>query len=140
MEIKSLTGTNGQVYHDAVMIRQSVFVGEQGISTDEEFDGLDDQVTHYVGYVEGQPVVTARVQSANQTVHIQRVATLKHFRHHGYAAALLNQVITDQKPGMCLELNAQATAIGLYEQLGFKQVGEPFEEVGIQHVAMTRKK
>lgn len=139
MKIESATNTKSQIYQDAASIRQAVFVKEQGISAQLEFDGLDDQVTHYVGYVDHQPVVTARIRHISQTVHIQRVATLKAFRHHGYAIALLQGIIVEMPSKTSLELNAQATAIGLYERLGFKQVGEPFEEVGIKHVKMVKQ-
>lgn len=139
MKIESAEKTHSQVYTDAASIRQAVFVKEQGISAQLEFDGLDDQATHYVGYVDGQPVVTARIRYEDQVVHIQRVAVLKSFRHHGYAVALLQQVIAEMAPGTQLELNAQVTAIGLYDQLGFKQTGEPFEEVGIKHVKMVKQ-
>lgn len=140
MKIKSADNTTSQVYADAAGIRKAVFVNEQGISAQLEFDGLDDQVTHYVGYVDDQPVVTARIRLDGQTAHIQRVATLKAFRHHGYALALLKQVIAQIDASVSLELNAQATAIGLYEQLGFKQTGTPFEEVGIKHIKMVLKR
>lgn len=139
MKIESAASTESQVYSNAVSIRQAVFVKEQGISAQLEFDGLDDQVTHYVGYVNNQPVVTARIRFEDQVAHIQRVATLKAFRHHGYAMMLLQRVIDEMAPGTNLELNAQATAVGLYQQLGFKQVGKPFEEVGIKHVKMVKQ-
>ncbi|GAX03416.1 GNAT family acetyltransferase [Secundilactobacillus pentosiphilus] len=139
MKIESAAGTNNQVYTDAVSIRQAVFVKEQGISAKLEFDGLDDQVIHYVGYVNDQPVVTARIRLEDHTARIQRVATLKPFRHHGYANMLLQQVIAEMADGTFLELNAQVTAIGLYTQLGFQQTGEPFEEVGIKHVKMVKQ-
>lgn len=139
MQIESTENVHSQVYTDAASIRQVVFVREQGISAQLEFDGLDDQATHYVGYADGQPVVTARIRYEDQIVHIQRVATLKPFRHHGYAMSLLQRVIAEMAPGTNLELNAQATAIGLYEQLGFEQTGEPFEEVGIKHVKMVKR-
>ena len=138
MKIKSALGTQNQVYTAAISIRQAVFVTEQGISAQLEFDGQDDQVTHYVGYIDDQPVVTARIRHEGQVVHIQRVATLPAFRHHGYAMALLQQVLADVAAGSSIELNTQATAIGLYERLGFKQTGAPFEEVGIQHVKMIK--
>ncbi|WP_369403853.1 hypothetical protein [Secundilactobacillus silagei] len=48
MKIKSALGTHNQVYTAAIGIRQAVFVTEQGISAQLEFDGQDDQVTHYV--------------------------------------------------------------------------------------------
>lgn len=139
MKIESAAGTENQVYTDAVGIRQAVFVKEQGISAQLEFDGLDDQVTHYVGYVDHRPVVTARIRLENHAARIQRVATVKPFRHHGYANMLLQQVIAEMAAGTRLELNAQITAIGLYTQLGFQQKGEPFEEVGIKHVKMVKQ-
>lgn len=139
LTIKKATGTNNSVYPDAAKIRQAVFVKEQGIDADLEFDTLDDQTTHYVGYLDDQPVVTARLNATDEW-HIQRVATLASERHNGYAAQLLKQLIADAEPGSLLSLNAQETAIGLYKQLGFEVIGAPFQEVGITHVAMQRQK
>ncbi|WP_175279874.1 hypothetical protein [Secundilactobacillus collinoides] len=61
MDIKQARGNQGKVYRDAAAIRQAVFVTEQGIDPKLEFDGEDAQMTHYVGYVAGKPVVTARL-------------------------------------------------------------------------------
>lgn len=139
MKIESATNTASSVYADAASIRQAVFVKEQGISAQLEFDGLDDQVTHYVGYVDDQPVVTARIRHQDQVAHIQRVATLKPFRHQEYARTLLQHIIDEMASETSLELNAQTTAVGLYERLGFKPVGKPFDEVGIEHVKMVKQ-
>ncbi|KRK96993.1 hypothetical protein FD04_GL001849 [Secundilactobacillus odoratitofui DSM 19909 = JCM 15043] len=140
MEVKSGTGMSNAVYQDASQIRQQVFVTEQGIDAQLEFDGLDDQTTHYVGYVSQTPVTTARLKVEQGVVHIQRVATVEQYRHHGYAAQLLQQIIKTCDSGTLITLNAQATAVGLYEQLGFERTGQPFEEVGIKHYAMTLKR
>lgn len=88
LTIKKATGTANSVYPDAAKIRQAVFVKEQGIDANLEFDTLDEQTTHYVGYINDQPVVTARL-NATDAWHIQRVATLAAERHNGFAAQLL---------------------------------------------------
>ncbi|GAF38002.1 GNAT family N-acetyltransferase [Lentilactobacillus farraginis] len=126
------------VYQDARLIRKAVFIKEQGIDEQAEFDGTDDQATHYVAYENHQPVATARVTVTNKGVHVQRVATLKNFRHKGYAKALLENILRDPKYAdePAFYLGAQETAKGFYEKLGFKQYGKPFMEVGIRHVKM----
>lgn len=137
VDIKQARGNQGEVYRDAAAIRQAVFVTEQGIDPKLEFDGEDAQMTHYVGYVAGKPVVTARLNDQVAPAHIQRVATLKADRHHGYAFALL-QALLNQLPGQTVELNAQETAVDFYKRLGFKQVGDAFLEVGIVHYRMVK--
>lgn len=137
MIIKRLVGDQGQVYQDAKMIRQAVFVTEQGIDPKLEFDPLDATLEHVVGYVDGQPVTTARLNQNENELKVQRVATLPAFRGQHLASELLKTILADLKPGTVVKLDAQQTAIGLYQRLGFKVVGEPFEEVGITHVAMA---
>lgn len=138
MDIKQERGNQGQVYQDAAAIRQAVFVTEQGIDPLLEFDGEDAQLTHYVGYVAGKPVVTARLNETVHPAHIQRVATLEADRHKGYAFALLQAVLA-QLGDQPVALNAQETAVDFYKRLGFKQVGEAFLEVGIVHYQMIKE-
>ncbi|GAA3194788.1 GNAT family N-acetyltransferase [Lentilactobacillus kefiri] len=139
MEIKQ-TDQLDNIYQDAREIRRHVFVGEQGINEADEFDGTDSDAIHFVAYQGGQPVATARTTVTADGVHIQRVATEKEYRHKGYAKQLLTTIL--QSPMFQdtprFYLGAQATAIGFYETLGFKQYGQPFMEVGIKHVNMEK--
>lgn len=130
-----------QIYQDARTIRHHVFVEEQGIAETDEFDGTDSDTIHFVGYVNGEPVVTARTTVTKKGVHIQRVATEKAARHHGYAKQLLEYLLDQPmfEDAPMFYLGAQKTAIGFYQTLGFEEYGEPFEEVGIPHVNMRRR-
>ncbi|MDM7457682.1 MAG: GNAT family N-acetyltransferase, partial [Tepidimonas sp.] len=38
-----------------------------------------------------------------------------------------------------LRLSAQHTAVGFYERLGWRRVGEPYNEVGILHQSMEMR-
>ncbi|MCW3778208.1 GNAT family N-acetyltransferase [Levilactobacillus namurensis] len=129
-------------YQDAVTIRKAVFINEEGIDPKDELDGTDEDKMHYVGYVDDQPVTTARIDMlAGNRVKIQRVATVASARHHGYAGQLIKQIIGDaQRSDVAhIELDAQLPAIAFYQELGFEPVGEPFEEAGIQHRTMRYK-
>lgn len=138
MKIERTDALN-DIYQDARSIRQAVFVGEQGINPQLEFDGTDGQATHYVVYVQNQPVAIARATVTDHGVHIQRVATLAAFRHRGYAKNVLQAILDDERyAGQTrFYLGAQQTAVGLYQTLGFRQFGQPFMEVGIRHVNMV---
>lgn len=140
MEIKQ-TDQLDNIYQDARAIRHHVFVEEQGIDATDEFDGTDSNAIHFVAYQDGQPVATARTTVTADGVHIQRVATEKQYRHKGYAEQLLTTIL--QAPmfqdAPRFYLGAQATAIGFYETIGFKQYGQPFMEVGIKHVNMEKQ-
>ncbi|MBT9672008.1 GNAT family N-acetyltransferase [Secundilactobacillus kimchicus] len=137
MIVKHELGNTGTIYQAAKMIRLAVFVDEQGIDPKLEFDPLDATLVHYVGYVADEPVTTARLAPSSSTVKVQRVATLPEYRGQHLASELLRTILAAQPAGTEVTLNAQQTAIGLYERLGFKPVGAPFEEVGILHQAMV---
>ena len=139
MEIRMAWGKLNPVYQDAVQIRKDVFIAEQEIDPQVELDGTDEDKMHYVGYVDDQPVTTARIDMlAGNRVKIQRVATEKAARHHGYAGELIKQIMADAKKSDVsrVELDAQLTAMDFYNELGFKPVGEVFEEAGISHRTM----
>lgn len=136
MEIRMAWGKLNPVYQDALQIRKDVFIAEQEIDPQVELDGTDEDKMHYVGYVDDQPVTTARIDMlAGNRVKIQRVATEKTARHHGYAGELIKQIIVDAKKSDVtrVELDAQLTAMAFYQELGFEPIGESFEEAGIQH-------
>ncbi|WP_125573905.1 GNAT family N-acetyltransferase [Levilactobacillus huananensis] len=139
MECKHAWGVTTPCYDDALGIREAVFIDEQGIDPELELDGADEDKMHYVGYVEGQPVTTARIDMlAGNRVKIQRVATVKTARHHGYAGTLIKQIIADAQRSEVrgVELDAQETAIAFYKELGFEPVGTTFQEAGITHQTM----
>lgn len=140
MEIKTSNQTTSQVYADAIMIRRAVFIVEQQIDPALELDTVTDATWHYVLYEDGQAVATARMTpEPKQSLHIQRVATLKPARGHGYAQALIRRMLQDgHKHGyQQAVLGAQVTAQGFYTQLGFQPIGERFMEAGLAHQEMS---
>jgi predicted GNAT family N-acyltransferase len=133
----------GELSREALKIRQTVFVAEQGVPLDLELDNYDAATTHYVGFTESQPVTTARVLVTDNgnNWHIQRVATLSDARGHGYAGKIMETIIEDAREAgvRTLDLGAQLTALNFYEKLGFVTEGQVFLDAGIEHQNMRLK-
>lgn len=140
MEIKSEIGLKTQTYQDALMIRREVFVNEQKVELALEIDANDPIAVNYVGYLNQTPVTTARtIPVDNNGWHIQRVATLREFRHHQYGSTLLKQItkIAQQQHLDYLILDAQVAAIPFYQQLGYQLTKRAmFLDAGIAHREM----
>ena len=119
-------------------VRGAVFTDEQGIDAALDFDGSDAGCLEAVARVEGRAVGTGRITADG---HVGRMAVLSPWRGHGVGAALLEALVEAARAAGIVEvdLNAQCTAAGFYERLGFRTAGEPFDEVGIPHVRMVRR-
>ncbi|HET7301550.1 MAG TPA: GNAT family N-acetyltransferase [Oleiagrimonas sp.] len=118
-------------------IREIVFVREQRVPVELEWDGLDDQCDHVLARDrDGQPIGTGRLTPERS---IGRMAVLSPWRGHGVGAAMLDALIERARARGWTEvtLHAQVDAIGFYERFGFRAHGEEFVEAGIRHRHMT---
>jgi len=123
-------------FKDLRSIREPVFVEEQKVPLEEEWDALDPQCRHVIARDgEHRPIGTGRLTPEHK---IGRMAVLKQWRGKGVGEALLRALIDQARSDGLREvtLNSQVDAIGFYEKFGFLPYGERFEEAGIQHQAM----
>jgi predicted GNAT family N-acyltransferase len=124
----------------AQVVRTAVFVHEQGIAPEDEWDADDATALHAVLFdVNGQPLGNARLlQPSVKVAKVGRMAVLEKARGQGYGARLLHALIREAKRRGHKEvhLSAQRSAEQFYAAHGFSAVGEPFDEVGIAHIEM----
>lgn len=117
-------------------IRECVFIREQGVPEDMEWDGLDAECIHLLAETEqGDAIGTVRLLADG---HLGRMAVLKEWRGKGVGSALLLRTI-ELARDMGLRrvvLNAQTTALGFYEKAGFTASGGEFMDAGIPHYRM----
>ncbi|MFZ6780534.1 GNAT family N-acetyltransferase [Undibacterium sp. Ji83W] len=122
---------------DAQAIRYAVFVIEQKIPAELEWDAADAQCVHAVAYdANGKAVGTGRLLP---DAHIGRMAVLTTARGLGVGAKILRALMAEaQARGEpAVRLNAQQSAENFYLKEGFARDGEIFEEAGIPHVSMA---
>jgi len=116
-------------------IRKSVFIDEQSVPEELEWDNLDDACMHIlVKNSRGVPIATARIKADG---HIGRMAVLKPYRHQGVGSAILDNLIDYCKQHkLKAHLDAQTNAIAFYQQKGFECASDEFMDAGIPHKSM----
>ncbi|HNV27159.1 MAG TPA: GNAT family N-acetyltransferase [Nitrospira sp.] len=120
-------------------VRETVFIHEQAVPEELEWDGLDPQCAHVLAWNgQGDAIGTARMQP-NGT--IGRMAVLKDWRGRGAGRALLEALLdcAVRQELTRVTLSAQTHAIGFYERAGFHVVGELFIDAGIPHRKMVKE-
>ena len=118
-------------------VRERVFIEEQGVPRELEWDDWDAPSDHAVAFDgEGGAIGTARLLPDG---HIGRMAVLARWRGRGVGSALLDALLDLAKAkGMrSVRLNAQTHAAGFYRRFGFAAAGTEFVEAGIPHIEMT---
>ncbi len=139
IEITQSTGDEDLAH--AIAIRRCVFIGEQGVTEDEEIDGLDGQCRHYLAWLGDEAVATARVRTLDGgRAKIERMAVLAPHRRRGVGAKLMARIIDDARTeGMAsATLSAQCWVEDFYRNLGFAPEGEVFMDSRIPHIRMVR--
>ena len=118
-------------------IRSEVFIKEQSVPQELEWDGLDEDALHLIAIsADGKTIGTARLLNDG---HIGRVAVIQAWRGHGAGSALMQEMIYQAKllGYEVLELAAQIQAFPFYQRLGFEAYGEEFMDAGIPHINMN---
>lgn len=136
-----------QIEHQARFIRGLVFMQEQHISADDEWDANDQTASHFLLSNHQQAIGYARLiidqtPDTEPRCHIGRVAVLKPFRQHGYGKALMEYLVNYCQyhfPPAEIYLHAQVDKIGFYQRLGFVSRGNRFLDAGIAHQEMIFK-
>jgi predicted GNAT family N-acyltransferase len=124
----------------ALAVRHAVFVEGQGVDESLERDGKDDDAVHFVAYDGGTPVGAARLRTVDaETGKVERVAVRESHRGAGWGRRIMAAVEREATERDCarLVLHAQTPVEGFYRTLGYRTVGDEFEEAGIPHVEMV---
>ena len=118
-------------------LREQVFIREQSVPANMEWDEFDVLSRHVVASMDGIPIGTGRLLPDG---HIGRIAVLREWRGNGAGRALLAGLMEIARAlGMRrVLLNAQVQALPFYLRHGFQAQGEEFLDAGIPHRRMWR--
>ena len=134
------TGSWAELGADAARVRTEVFVQEQKIPLEMEWDEADQTALHAVAYnTLGQAIGTARLLEHHlKTAKIGRMAVKRVLRGSSIGRDLLQALMSSARQRGVQEvvLHAQRSAQGFYARAGFLVRGEPFDEVSIPHIEM----
>lgn len=128
----------------AFHIREEVFVKEQNVPLDEEFDEFDtlnELSEHILVYYNEQPVGTGRVRWADGFGKLERICILEPYRKFGLGKVIIKKLeeIAEEKGLSQVKLHGQTHAEGFYKKLGYQTSSSTFMEAGIPHILMTKE-
>jgi predicted GNAT family N-acyltransferase len=139
-------------------IREAVFIIEQQVPVELEWDGEDETAIHIlaqliqqnrkqsesvrqVGDKQETPLAigTARIIITNNKARIGRMAILQAWRGQGVGTRVLAACLDEcRKKGVAsIVLDAQVSAIPFYKKAGFMVTSDEFTDAGIAHRTMT---
>lgn len=129
---------------DVYYIRRKVFIEEQGIPEENEFDENDQISVHALVYDnedDNKPVATGRVYHDGINYRIGRIAVLKEERGKYYGDFIVRLLVNKafMSGAEEVKISAQTLAVPFYEKIGFKTYGDIYEEDGSDHIAMEVK-
>ena len=124
--------------NDLRAIRLKVFVEEQNVPLELEWDEYDNTALHFLATLNAKPVAVARLKPDGQ---IGRMAVLHEHRNQGFGGQLLQFILqhATQNKINSVYLHAQVTAINFYEKHGFTTSSEIFYDANIAHRTMLKK-
>ncbi|WP_336782472.1 GNAT family N-acetyltransferase [Paenibacillus illinoisensis] len=135
---------NQELLDACFTIRTAIFVEEQGVPAEDEFDAYDalgTEARHILLYVDGVPAASSRLRIVENIAKLERICVMMDYRKHG-----LGRVLIDKLEQMALDqglkkakLHAQVQASGFYERLGYAAASDVFMEDGIPHLLMTKQ-
>lgn len=127
-------------------IRREVFGTEQGITDDILFDDDDETAIQAVVYKDSnrtEPVGVGRLikLSTDGDYKIGRIAVKKSERGQGYGDFIVRMLVDK---GLMMGANrvlvgSQPHAVGFYQKIGFRPIGESYVEAGMEHTVMEIK-
>ena len=136
IEIKKVFFSDKQEIEKCFNIRQEVFVKEQKCDPKDEYENEEESI-HFLLIDNNEPVATSRYRKTQFGIKMERFAVLASKRKKGYGLKILNFMIKDLSNNKEVKyLHAQVQVVGFYEKVGFKKIGEQFDEVGIMHYKM----
>ena len=118
-------------------VRSTVFIAEQRVPADLEFDDRDPLCRHVLALEGTAPVGTGRLD-IDYGGKIGRVAVIASSRRSGVGTAVMGRLheIAREHDLPKLWCHAQLTAVPFYERLRYRRLGPVFDEAGIDHVRM----
>ena len=120
-------------------IREKVFIQEQKVTPQLEWDGMDEKAIHFLVFNDKAAIGCARAIVIKDHMQLGRMAVLKEYRGQGIGSALIEKAMTTAKLNQlsAIYISAQCHAIDFYKKFGFEVTSEIYLDAEIPHRDMT---
>ena len=120
-------------------IREKVFIQEQKVTPQLEWDGMDEKAIHFLVFNDKAAIGCARAIVIKNHMQLGRMAVLKEYRGQGIGSALIEKAMTTAKLNQlsAIYISAQCHAINFYKKFGFEVTSDIYLDAEIPHRDMT---
>ncbi|CAM8332412.1 ElaA Predicted acyltransferase [Candidatus Methylopumilus planktonicus] len=120
-------------------IREKVFIQEQKVTPQLEWDGMDEKAIHFLVFNDKAAIGCARAIVIKDHMQLGRMAVLKEYRGQGIGSALIEKAMTTAKLNQlsAIYISAQCHAIDFYKKFGFEVTSGIYLDAEIPHRDMT---
>jgi predicted GNAT family N-acyltransferase len=120
-------------------IREKVFIQEQKVTPELEWDGMDEKAIHFLVFKDEEAIGCARAIVIKSQMQLGRMAVLKEYRGQGVGSTLIENAIVTAKLKQLsgIHISAQCNAINFYVKFGFEVTGDTYLDAEILHRDMT---
>jgi predicted GNAT family N-acyltransferase len=130
------------LYSQSLELRYTTFFKEFGLDKSVTADELEDVSKHFAIQNENDLIAYGRLSPVTPEVYrVSQIVVIQAYRNQGIAKQLIKTMISFAaiKGANKIQLNSQVHAQGLYQSLGFRPVGEPYQVklTGVNHVNMA---
>jgi ribosomal protein S18 acetylase RimI-like enzyme len=129
-------------YHQMVKLRDDILRRPLGLTfTPEELESEKENMLIAAFEDEQMLGCCMLVEEQPGTVRLRQMAVLNDLQGKGIGRALMNfaENIARDRGYKILRMHARSHAIGFYEKVGYKVLGEQFVEVTIPHYVMEKQ-
>jgi len=141
--LKSFDELKNSELYQILKLRNEVFIVEQNCPY-QDIDDKDQESFHVMGWVNGSLAAYARILPAGisyNEISIGRIVTGPGYRGSGLGKELVEKSLDYCQirwGNSAIRISAQLYLLKFYQSLGFKEVGEEYDEDGIPHIEMIR--
>ena len=120
-------------------IREAVFIREQGVPPELEWDELDESCRHALAISHKGDAIGCGRMLANG--HIGRIAVLPQWRKKKIGTAIMEALLDYARSHDYeqVDVDAQTYAVLFYQGFGFVEKGKMFMDAGLPHIKMNLK-
>jgi predicted GNAT family N-acyltransferase len=117
------------------MIRKKVFMEEQQVTSQLEWDGMDEKAIHFLALKDEKAIGCARAFVIENYMQLGRMAVLEEYRGTGVGTAIIEKAITTAKLNQLspIYISAQCHTIDFYKKFVFEVTSDIYLDAKIQH-------
>ncbi len=122
-------------------IRKLVFIIEQNVPWDREYDEFEGSSQHFLAMMDGRPVGCGRIRPYGKDMKLERLAVIKEYRKKGIGKVIMKVLEEEAMKHSPRELvlHSQVSAMGFYRSCGYTERGVTFLDAGIDHMEMIKE-